>query len=38
MMSFPPDPEPRVGCWLCLICAAGVLAVLVLVVYMGGIH
>ena len=37
MMNFPPDPKPQVGCWLCLICALGILAVLALVIYMGGV-
>lgn len=38
MMSFPPeDPRPDVGCVVKLIAIIGVLAVLALVVYMGGV-
>ncbi len=38
MMSFPPDdPRPDVGCVVKAIAIVGVLAVLALVIYMGGV-
>lgn len=38
MMNFPPDdPRPDVGCLVKAICAIAALAVLALVVYMGGV-
>ncbi len=38
MMSFPPDdPRPDVGCVVKAVAIIGVLAVLALVIYMGGV-
>ena len=37
MMNFPPDPRPDVGCVVKAICIVAVLAVLALIIYMGGV-
>lgn len=37
MMNFPPDPRPDVGCVVKGIVIIAVLAVLALIIYMGGV-
>jgi len=37
MMNFPSDPRPDVGCVVKVVAIIGALAVLALVVYMGGV-
>lgn len=37
-MSFPSDPRPDVGCVVKAIAIIGAIAVIALVVYMGGVN
>lgn len=37
MTNFPPDPRLDVGCAVKAICIVAVLAVLALIIYMGGV-